>query len=94
MTEEEQFVPYEVAQKLVGAVMEEEHLTEANRRILTVYDVNGKELCWYDAEEILSEIKNPSKNQEENKAAAVEIVMHQIPKWAVEDSVRNALKDA
>ena len=94
MSGEEQFVPYEVAQKIVGAVMEEEHIEEANRRILTVYDVNGKELCWFDAEEILSEIKNPSKNQEENKAAAVEIVMHQIPKWAVEESLQNALKDA
>ncbi|MCK5340669.1 MAG: hypothetical protein KAJ60_06315 [Desulfobulbaceae bacterium] len=84
MSEEIQFLSYEEARKIVGAVMEEEHIQEANRRILTAYDVDGKELCWYDADEIMSEIKNPSKNEDENKAAAVEIVLHQIPEWVLQ----------
>ena len=84
MSEEVKFLSYEEAMKIVGAVMEEEHIHEANRRILTAYDVNGKELCWYDADDIMSEIKNPSKNEDENKAAAVKIVMHQIPEWVLQ----------
>lgn len=76
--EEVRFVPYAVAQKVVGAVMEEEHIEEADRRILTVYDVNGRELCWFDHDEIMAEV-NP-KTQE----AAVEHIMHHIPDWAVE----------
>jgi len=48
-------LPYEIAQKIVGNVIEEEHLHETERRILTVYDKKGLELCWFDAEEILAE---------------------------------------
>ena len=89
MTEETQFVPYEVALKIVGNVNEEEHLTDPNRRILNVYDKQGHELCWYDADEILAEAKpaNP-KDVDSVKQAAVEVVMHQIPKWAVEEVLK------
>ncbi|MCB2182832.1 MAG: hypothetical protein KQH63_12435 [Desulfobulbaceae bacterium] len=85
MTEEVKFIPYEVALQIVGNVIEEEHIHENNRRILTVYDKQGKELCWYDAEEILAEAKpeNP-KDPDSIKQAAVEVVMRQIPTWAVE----------
>ena len=41
--------------------MEEEHLHESNRRILTVYSINGKELCWFDAQEILAEGRDITK---------------------------------
>ncbi len=89
MTEETQFVPYEVALKIVGNVIEEEHIHEQNRRILTVYDKQGHELCWYDANEILAEAKpeNP-KDMDSVKQAAVEVVMRQIPKWAAEDVLK------
>ncbi len=84
MSEEDQrFIPYEMAMKIVGNVIEEEHLEESNRRILTVYDKHGRELCWYDAEEILSEVEG--KDMESRKTAAVELIMHQIPEWAVDD---------
>lgn len=42
MSEEVKFVPYEVALQIVGNVIEEEHLHEENRRILTVYDKRGR----------------------------------------------------
>ncbi len=89
MTEEVKFVPYEVAMQIVGNVIEEEHIHQQNRRILTVYDKEGKELCWYDAEEILAEAQpeNP-KDPDSVKHAAVEIVMRQIPVWAVEDVLK------
>lgn len=84
MTEEQiKFIPYELAMKVVGNVIEEEHLHDADRRILTVYDKNGKELCWYDAAEVMSEVSGP--DAESRKLAAVDHIMHHIPEWAVDD---------
>ncbi|MHB8149116.1 MAG: hypothetical protein ACYDIB_03015 [Desulfobulbia bacterium] len=87
--EDMQCIPYEVAKKLVGAVMEEEHLQETNRRVLTVYGTNDQELCWFDAEDIFAEMAATEggvpKNDDDMKAKAVELILHQIPKWAVED---------
>lgn len=82
------FIPYELAKKIVGSVMEEEHIHEPNRRILTVYDINKRELCWFDAEEILAEVDPEIRNKDEIKEAAVELIMHQIPEWAVEDLLK------
>ncbi len=73
-----QFIPYEVAQKIVGAVQEEEHVHDLNHRILTVYDLDNRELCWFDHDEIMAEVEPKTKE------AAVEHIMHHIPKWAVE----------
>ena len=87
MSEEVKFVPYAVAMEIVGNVIEEEHLHEDNRRVLTVYDKAGKELCWFDAEEILAEV-GPIADADDRKTAAVDRVMHQIPVWAVEDMLR------
>ncbi len=81
--DEVKFIPYELALKVVGNVVEEEHLHEMNRRILTVYDKHGKEICWYDAEEILAEVTGP--DEESIKKAAVELIMHKIPEWALDD---------
>jgi hypothetical protein len=80
MSEEVKFIPYELALQIVGNVIEEEHLREPDRRILTVYDKSGRELCWYDADEIMAEI-GAAIITDEVKAAAVERIMHQIPEW-------------
>jgi hypothetical protein len=84
MSEEVKFIPYELALKIVGNVIEEEHLQEPDRRILTVYDKGGRELCWYDADEIMAEI-GATQATDETKAAAVELIMHQIPEWVTEE---------
>ena len=95
MSEESDFVPYEVAMQIVGNIVEEEDLKELNRRVLTVYDKEGVELCWYDAEEIMSEavIENP-KDKDGVKLACVEVVMRQIPKWALEDLLKRKKEGA
>lgn len=89
MSDEEKFLPYEVALQIVGNVIEEEHVHENNRRILTVYDKQGNELCWYDAEDVLAEAKpeNP-RDPDSIKQAAVEVIMHQIPVWAMEEVLK------
>lgn len=89
MSEEVKCIPYEMALEIVGNVIEEEHIHEPNRRILTVYDKAGHELCWYDAEDILAEAKpdNP-KDMDSVKRAAVDVIMRQIPEWVVDDLKR------
>ena len=82
MSEEMKFIPYELAMKIVGNVIEEEHIQQQDRRILTVYDKNAKEICWFDADEIMAESK------EKSKEAAVELILHQIPEWAVDDLLK------
>lgn len=89
MTEEIRFLPYETAKKLVAAVMEEEHLHEAGRRVLTVYDAAEKELCWFDAEDVLAEIDQSIKNPDDRKAAAVEHILHHIPEWALDEALKH-----
>ncbi len=89
MTEEIAFIPYEEAKRLVGNVIEEEHLHELDRRILTAYDQQGKELCWFDAAEVLAEVggrpKKKASDQENDdvKMAAVEYILHRIPTWVL-----------
>ncbi|TBV82278.1 MAG: hypothetical protein EYX74_03145 [Desulfobulbaceae bacterium] len=89
MNEENQVMPYQEALKIVGAVMEEEHIKEPGRRILTVYDGQNRELCWFDAEEIMNELSQQEgglpKKAEEIKVKAVDLVLHQIPVWAVKN---------
>ena len=90
MAEEVKFIPYETALKIVGNVIEEEHIHEKNRRILTVYDKQGNELCWYDAEEILAEAQQRGniKDADAVKQEAVEIILRQIPDWAAENVLK------
>ena len=89
MTEEITFLTYAQAKKVVGNVIEEEHIRETDRRILTVYDVNGKEICWFDAEEVMTKVgcdlskKMTDQQKEDYKIAAVEYVLNRIPDWSV-----------
>lgn len=92
MSEEVDFLSYEEAKKIVGNVIEEEHIRELNRRILTVYDLDGNELCWFDAEDVLNELgfrasgkKLTDQMLEDEKMAAVEYVMKRIPTWVMEN---------
>ncbi len=91
MAEEVKFLAYKDAKKFVCNVVEEEHLHEMNRRILTVYDHSGRELCWFDAEEVVAEVGGQPKKRpydqenDEVKLAAVDYVMHRIPDWCVEE---------
>ncbi|MBA3013788.1 MAG: hypothetical protein KKD63_14800 [Proteobacteria bacterium] len=92
MSQEITFIPYAEAKRIVGNVIEEEHLHEANRRILTAYDHEGKELCWFDAEEVLAEVgggekkKLTAQESDEVKMAAVEYVLHRIPNWVLRNN--------
>ena len=89
MSEEEiKFVPYEVAKKIVGEIVDEEHLHEDNRRVMTVYDADGRELCWFDTAEIMADLGITKTDTGEAKEAAVEYAFSHIPVWAVEDILK------
>ncbi len=91
MSDQVNFISYEEAAKIVANVVEEEHIHEQDRRILTVYAKDGRELCWFDAEEGITEgggvheVKKPfEQERDEVKKAAVEYVMRRIPDWCLE----------
>ena len=49
MSEEKNvFLPYGEAVKIVAAIQEEEDIQRPDHRILTVYNHDDKELCWFD----------------------------------------------
>ncbi|MEW6220794.1 MAG: hypothetical protein AB1634_14855 [Thermodesulfobacteriota bacterium] len=79
MSEETRFIPYELAARIVGNIVEEEHVHEDNRRIFTVYDKNGRELCWFDWASTIAEAKPATVE------GAKDLIMRSIPEWAVDD---------
>lgn len=88
MSEEEKYVPVEVARRLISEIVDEEHLHEANRRVLTVYGPNGKELCWFDTEDVMKEL-GAAKANEKSKEAAVEYIFNHLPVWAVAEILKD-----
>jgi hypothetical protein len=69
------YLPYDQALKMVGAIQEEEHPHELDRRIFTVYDINGKEVCWFDPGK-----SNPKKA--EVQPLVEDYILHHIPDWS------------
>ena len=75
------FLPYEEAQRLVAAIQEEEDIDDPDHRILTVYNHQDKEICWFDFVETMRDA-GISKNDETSKARLTEYIMRHIPDWA------------
>ena len=74
--DEPQYIPYEEAKRLVAEVVEMEHPTEDGKRIFNVYNHKGEAICWFDAEEVESEID--AQEFEDIK----EHILHFVPEWA------------
>jgi hypothetical protein len=80
MSEEEiKYLSAAEAAKLVGAIQEEEDIEQPNRRILTVYSKDDKELCWFDFDELKATIGNVEAG--ERKEAVQNYVLNHIPDW-------------
>ena len=93
MSDEVKFVPYEVAKKIVSEIVDEEHLHEPDRRVLTVYGVNGKEVCWFDTDDLMKELNIEKMDKEKAKEQAIEYVFNHIPVWAVESILQEMEKN-
>lgn len=77
------FLSYEQAVNIVGAIQEEEDIEQEDRRILTVYSTDNRELCWFDFEETLAAVGEVAKG--EMKEAVQNYILHHIPEWVLED---------
>jgi hypothetical protein len=77
LMEAPQFVPYEKAKEIVANVIEMEHPTEGGKRIFAVYNHAGMQICWFDADEVESEVD--AEEFDEIK----EHILRFIPDWAV-----------
>jgi hypothetical protein len=78
------YLPYDQALKTVGAIQEEEHPHELNRRIFTVYDISGKEVCWFDAEETIIIVAPGKVDSKKTKVQPLveEYILNHIPDWS------------
>ncbi len=70
------------ASRLVGAIQEEEDIEQTNRRILTVYSKDDRELCWFDFEEVMAAVGNAPAG--ERKEAVYNYIINHIPDWVTE----------
>lgn len=77
------FLSYEQAVNIVGAIQEEEDIDQNDRRILTVYSHEDKELCWFDFEDTLAAIGDVPKG--DLKEAVQNYILNHIPDWVLED---------
>lgn len=83
MSENEiRFLSYQEALKVVAAIQEEEDIEHANRRILTVYDYDDREVCWFDYEEVMDDVVKEGKTT--SKEDVQDYILHRIPDWAKE----------
>ena len=83
MTEEEvKYLSIEEAARLVGAIQEEEDIEQQDRRILTVYNKENKELCWFDYDELIAIVADVKKS--EKQEAVQDYILRHIPDWALD----------
>ena len=82
MSDEIKFLSYEDAVQIVGAIQEEEDIEQPDRRILTVYNKNDKEICWFDFEEVVADVGEVEAG--ERKEAVQNHILHHIPDWALD----------
>ncbi len=80
--DEIQFLSYQEAVKLVGAIQEEEDVDNPEKRILMVYSTDDKELCWFDFDEVMADIGKVEAGQK--KEAVQDYILNRIPAWVCE----------
>lgn len=80
--EEIEYLSVAEAAQLVGAIQEEEDIEVKNRRILTVYSKDNRELCWFDFEEVQKDVGTVEAG--ERKEAVQNYILQRIPAWAKE----------
>ena len=74
-----EFLPYEEAVKIVAAIQEEEDIHQDNRRILTVYNHEDKEICWFDFLEVMEAVGEVEAGQ--RKESVQNYILNRIPSW-------------
>lgn len=79
-TDDVKFLSYDEALKLVGAIQEEEDVDTPDKRVLMVYSIEDKELCWFDFDEVMVAVGQVEAGQ--RKEAVQNYILNRIPTWA------------
>ena len=82
MSEEVKFLPFKEAARLVAAIQEEEDIRRQDRQILTVYNHDNREICWFDFEELKEAVGEVPSDQQ--KEAFQDYILKHIPDWALD----------
>ena len=83
MSEDEiRFLSFEEASRIVAAIQEEEDIEDPDHRIFTVYSKEDRELCWFDYDEIISDV-NPGKG-DDAREMVTNYILHRIPDWVLD----------
>jgi hypothetical protein len=82
MSDEMKFISFDEAVALVGAIQEEEDIEQVNRRILTVYSKDDKELCWFDFKEVMAAVGEVEPGH--RKESVQNYILSHIPEWVRE----------
>lgn len=80
--EEIKFLPRDKAVDVVAAIQEEEDIHNNDKRILTVYNYEDKEVCWFDYAEVLADVGDVPADQ--RVEAVQEYILNHMPDWAVD----------
>jgi hypothetical protein len=81
MSEEEvKYLSFDEAANLVAAIQEEEDIHRNDKRVLTVYNHEDREVCWFDFDEVMAEMADVEPAQQ--KEEAQNYILHHIPDWA------------
>ncbi|MCB2218133.1 hypothetical protein [Desulfofustis glycolicus] len=77
-----EFLSYAEALKIVAAIQEEEDIHDKNRRVLTVYNYDDRELCWFDFDEVMAAVGEVPAG--ERKQSVQDYILKHIPTWALD----------
>jgi hypothetical protein len=81
MSENEiKFLTREEALSVVAAIQEEEDIHNKDKRILTVYNFEDKEICWFDFQEVTDAVK--ALGHPTGKSHVQDYILEHIPDWA------------
>jgi hypothetical protein len=74
------FLSVAEALKIVAAIQEEEDIHNRDKQILTVYNYEDKEVCWFDFEEVMEAVK--AEGNPTGKSNVQDYILRHIPDWA------------
>ena len=80
--QEIEFLAYQEALKLVAAIQEEEDIHNKDKRVLTVYNYDDRELCWFDYDEVMEAVGDVEAGQ--RKETVQNYILNRIPTWALD----------
>ena len=80
--QEMKFLPYDEAVKIVAAIQEEEDVHQKDHRVLTVYNHDDKEICWFDFDEVMNDVD--SDQEKPTKSEVQDYILHRIPDWVLD----------